>query len=284
MLSVLSVEVDRALLESWRGWIAPRRQPFLVEQGTAGDRDRARDLSPELRDSYTLWKVSEPFDVLWLEEGEFFDLPRAARAELVRAQVRRNRGSVPTVRRWADLLDQASIRSQADGHRFVWWPSLLSVDDRDVLTRIVETGEQHSRHREVEPGTWRRASSVVPAAEALAGTFARSSGPNCFGTVMAAAGVVEVADEWVLAEMFLEWLEAHCRPGGNDDEAGTVLVWSDRAGVPVHAAVTLSDGWALEKPSQCWWTPRTVSSVTDVRRLNRAPGQHLQRYEIRTAR
>ena len=279
MLSVLGVDVDSALLERWRGWIAPDRQPFVVEAGSASTAGAPRP-HPELRDTYRLWKISGPFDLAWLDEDEFMSLPRAERAALVRSQVWRGRGAVPTVRRWGDLLDPVALRSQADGHRFVWWPSLVPVDDHAVVTRVVETGEHASRHREVGVGTWRRCGIVLPGAEGLAGTFAESSGPNCFGTVMAAAGVGAAAEDWVREEAFLAWLAARCRPGGSDEIAGTVLVWSDHEGRPVHAAVTLGDGWGLEKPSQCWWTPRTVLPVGEIRRLNCSPGQRLRRYRI----
>jgi hypothetical protein len=199
----------------------------------------------------------------------------------VRSQVDLGRGAVPVVRRWLDALDATSLKTQADGHRFVWWPSLLPDDPGDVLARIVATGELPSRHRDVTAATWRGCSRVLPRAEELAGTFPRSSGPNCFGTVMAAAGIPDVDDAWLLHEPFLDWLQTRCRPGGGgDDRPGTVLVWFGRGELPVHASVTIGDGWALEKPSQCWSTPRTVLPVRDVLRVNRTPGHRLQRHRI----
>jgi hypothetical protein len=97
---------------------------------------------------------------------------------------------------------------------------------------------------------------------------------------MAAAGVAGAAREWMLQATFLGWLDSACRPGGRDDDAGTVLVWRDSKGVPVHAAVTIGDGWTLEKASQEWWTPRAVRSVGDVIRTSRARGQRLERHRI----
>lgn len=62
---------------------------------------------------------------------------------------------------------------------------------------------------------------MVPAAGHLAGTFAPQSGPDCFGTVMAGAGVPESADVWMLREPFELWLTTATQPGGDDEEPGT---------------------------------------------------------------
>jgi hypothetical protein len=286
MVRVLGVDVDADLLSSWRGWLAPERQPFFSEHGEAAAAvtgDLQRGLSAELRDTFTLWKVKDETSVLWFDEASFVALPRAERAALVRSQVRLGRGAVPVVRRWLDVLDAAALKAQADGHRFVWWPSLLrpGATARDVLVRVIESDGLPSRHRDVANATWRKCSRLLPAARALAGTFPRSSGPNCFGTVMAAAGVEGAADEWMLREPFLGWLDGHCEPGGDDDRPGTVLVWSDCDGTPMHAAVTIGDGWAIEKPSQTWATPRGVLRVRDVVRANRSPAHRLRRHRIR---
>lgn len=85
----------------------------------------------------------------------------------------------------------------------------------------------------------------------------------------------------MLQAPFLEWLAGACRrSGGGDDEPGTVLVWRDGNNLPVHAAVTIGDGWALEKASGEWWTPRAVRSTKDVIRAARAAGQRLERHRI----
>jgi hypothetical protein len=52
---------------------------------------------------------------------------------------------------------------------------------------------------------------------------------------MAAAGVGCAADAWMQQAPFEAWLKAACAPGGEDDEPGTVLVWRNTAGEPVHA-------------------------------------------------
>jgi hypothetical protein len=283
---VLGVDVDEDLLRCWQRWLAPEVQPFFVPSRrswpTGAPALGEGPLSPELRDTYKVWKLDRSLEVLWLDERTFLGMSRSERASLVRSQVRCGRGAVPAVRGWLDVVDPTALRSQADGHRFVWWPSLVASDPEEIVSRTVEADGLPSRHREVTSTTWDECADVLPAARSLAGSFPSSSGANCFGTVMAAAGVEGAADEWMFQGPFLAWLESACRPGGRDDQPGTVLLWRDTEGLPVHAAVTLGDGWALEKASQAWSTPRAVLSVKEVIRTNRSPGQRLERHRIRT--
>jgi hypothetical protein len=104
---------------------------------------------------------------------------------------------VPTVRAWRDVLGP-SISQQADGHRFVWWKSVLRDAAEVVLPRVISEDLGPSRHVEVK--SW--PTEILPRARELAGTFPRGSGPNCFGTVMAAAGVEGAADEWMQRQPF----------------------------------------------------------------------------------
>ncbi|MHB8466580.1 MAG: hypothetical protein ACYDH6_22675 [Acidimicrobiales bacterium] len=282
MLSVLGIAVGDELLWSWVRWLVPDVQPFFVSSLDAwrGVGGAAVEMSAELRDTYRLWNVDRTLDVLWLSEDGFCELPRPDRAALVRAQVANARGSVPTVRRWADMLGRKTLRMQGDGHRFVWWPRLVQPVAAQVLERVVSADRVASRHREVAPRTWQTGAVRVPGARALAGTFPSGSGPNCFGTVMAAAGVADAADQWMLREPFDAWLADSCSPGGFDGQAGTVLVWRNHDGVAVHAAITIGDGWALEKPSQEWSSPRAVVPVRDVIRTTRSPGHRLERHHL----
>lgn len=279
-MRVLNIEVPVDLLARWAGWYAPDSQPFLVDVRLAETVGVAADPAAppaELRDTYELYEA----DVarIWLSEAEFGRLPRPHRAALVRAQRAYGRGIVPSVAAWAPVLGDAA-RAQADGYRFVWWPSLLRGHEARVLTAYVEEGRRPSRHDEVPAPVWATAARTLPGARALAGTFAAASGPNCLGTVMAAAGVAGAATVWMQREPFEEWLAGATVPGGRDDEPGTVLVWRSPDGPVQHAAVTLGGGWALHKPSQGWMSPAKVLTVPDVKRSARQPGRRLHRYAL----
>ena len=276
---MLGIDVDDGTLGRWAGWLAPSAQPFFVESAAGWPSTPGHEkLSPELRDTFRVWRMTGGRERVWLDEHAFGSMPRRDRARLVRMQVDANRGAVPTVRGWADVVDRDEARLQADGHRFVWWPSMLGAAAGAVAVRAVTSdGLLPSRHRDVTRATWLRCAPVLPGARAIAGTFAEGSGPNCFATVMHAAGAEGVPVHWDTVEPFESWLGAACRPGGDDAHAGSVLVWRDGSGQPVHAAVTLGDGWALEKAAQTWWSPREVLAVADVVRTNRVRGQRLER-------
>lgn len=237
-------------------------------------------MTAELLDTYRLWwgvaKGSKP---MWISRAQFSGLSRDTRTSLVREQVTRRRGAVPTVRAWSDLLDPALLRAQAGGHRFVWWPSLLGDVREEILSRIVTRDRLPSRHRELDGDTWRRCEGLLPEAQRLGGTFPTGSNMNCFGAVMAAAGAAcaEVFDD---VAPFDAWLAARCKRGGDADRPGVVLVWRNGDRSPVHAAVSLGGGWALEKPSRDWHAPCAVATVADIMRMSRHPGERLERYTI----
>jgi hypothetical protein len=279
VIRVLGIEVSPALLESWIDWLAPDRQPFYVTARQAAQWELPLDDTEpdrQQRDTYRTYDVDGSLLSAWLDEPTFMALPRKTRAGLVRAQVTHQRASVPTVRAWRDVLGPA-ISQQADGHRFVWWKSVLRGVAEVALPRIVSQDLGPSRHREVD--SW--PTELLPHARELAGTFPDGSGPNCFGTVMAAAGVEGAAEAWMQRQPFDAWLAEHTTRGGRDDVPGTVFVWRDTNRAVQHAAVTLGGGFMLHKPSQSWLSPRKVRTVAEVRRSTRTVGWHLHRHTIR---
>ncbi|TCC25142.1 hypothetical protein [Kribbella speibonae] len=277
MLKVLGIDVTSDLLERWVDWLAPDEQPFFVtrKQATAwklttDDREPSR----EDRDTYRTYAVDpKAARTAWLSQEVYDALPKATRAALVRAQVGYDRGAVPTVRKWSRIVGP-EVRQQADGYRFVWWKSLLREPAR-VLPDVVSEDLGPSRHAEVR--TW---PAALPRVRELAGTFPDGSGPNCFGTVMAACGVDGAESVWMVREPFEEWLANHTERGGKDDVPGTVFVWRDAARLVQHAALTIGDGWMLHKPSQSWMTPRKVRTVAEVKRATRTAGWRLERHKL----
>lgn len=245
-MQILGIDVDARLLDRWREWLLSPEQPFVVPSDVAagaGLRDERERLSFEVTDSFCLY---DPGDraVCWLSRPASRRLP---------AEIRRD---------------------QPARHR---WPSRDRARDVATVARFVEEGRRRSRHADVSETTWRRVAGVLPDARELAGTYPAGSGPNCFGTVMGAAGESSAAVTWMQREPFEQWLATGSRPGGRDSDAGTLLVWRDTCGLVQHAAVTLGDGWALHKPSQGWMSPTKVLAVRDVMFSARARGHHVER-------
>lgn len=281
-MRVLNIDVADALVERWIAWFSPAVQPFLADADLAasvGEHAGDVSLSDEVRDTYCLYGLPSGLQYVWLSEVQFMALPRWRRASLVRAQRTFDRELVPSVKSWVSVVgDQA--REQADGHRFVWWQSLLNGCEEQVLRDYIEDGRRASRHDEVPEEVWSSAARTLPDARRIAGAFARASGPNCFGTVMAAAGVVDADTVWMQREPFERWLSEKTRPNGDDAAPGTVFVWRSPDGLVQHAAVTLGDGWVLHKPSQGWMSPNKVLTVAECKASSREVGRRLERYKI----
>lgn len=284
---VLGIDVPPSLWKSWWSWLAPASQLFVVDKATASKLPSREGLpEPQLGHTFNVWRFgTSDVEMVWLDEEAFAALPRPERAALVRDQFVRRRGAVPSVRLWADLLDPHVLRAQADGYRFVWWPSIATGSTRRaILRRAVEHDQLPSRHREVSATAWKAVAALLPRVRELAGTFAERGEHNCFGTVMAAAGVHDPADTWVEREPIERWLAnatAPTRGADADDLAGTVLVWRNATGEIDHTAVTIGDGWAFEKPSQDWWRPRVVLAADELVRSKRSPGYRLERRSMR---
>ncbi|MDQ2850158.1 MAG: hypothetical protein M3Y49_05370, partial [Actinomycetota bacterium] len=257
-------------------------QPFLVTADLAsglGEQTHGVVLTSELRDTYGLYEHPNHVQVVWLSETQFGDLSRPMRTFLVRAQHTFGRELVPSVRAWDSVVGDPA-HTQADGHRFVWWPSLIAGHEELVLKNFVEEHRRASRHDDVTPGVWRAVNQTLPGAQRLAGTFAHASGLNCFGMVMAAAGGDHADTQGMLREPFEDWLWQNTRPGGGDTEVGTVLVWRSVDGLVQHAAVTLGQGWVLHKPSQGWMSPVKVLTLGQYKASSRVVGHHLERHSL----
>jgi hypothetical protein len=273
---ILGIDVPDDMLALWSGWFAPDPQPFLVEG------DEHVPVSAELRDTFELYGLAaRRLSVRWLQEAEYFAMTRKERSRLLRDQVRFGRALVPTVESVPDA--GSTLREQADGRRFVWWPSLLtSRNRRGVIGRFVAGNRPASRHSEVPHSVWRTAEAVLPGARRIAGVFPLRSGPNCFGAVMAASGQAGANEQWMQREPFEAWLGSAARPTSNRsrEATGVVMVWRDADGRAHHASVSLGSGWALHKPSQGWMSPSTVLRTDALIRSVRVNGLRMQRYVL----
>lgn len=277
-MRVLNIEVPPQLAARWRAWLAPEQQPLFLTAAEAhtfglSTVPRADDaLAPETRDTFTVWAVAPQADqVVWVDRAHWEALPPGLRRALLRAQVSHGRGNVPLGRAYADLWPGLPRG------RLLWTPEHLSPA---VLTRWAERDGLPCQRAQVPGTVWAGAAALLPGARALAGTFPEGSAGNCFGAVMGAAGVPGAAQTWMGREPFEAFLRAQARPGGRDDQPGTVLVWRSAGGLVQHAAVTLGGGWALHKPAQTWWTPRVVLPVVALKHYSRSRGQRLERWRL----
>ena len=311
--TVLGIRVTDAQLARWRNWAMPEVQPFLLtaeEVRSVRRVARSRRLTPELRDTFQLYAV--PGTGVYAIEGETaradadgVDAPSVPGASGASADSEASTGSegsgastdsetsagpeasverttlVWLDKRGARLLSAEALTAQPTKHR---WPGKHPERSRDRDTartiRWMEDGWPDSRHGEVSEATWRRARAILPDARRIAGRFPARSGPNCFGTVMGAAGVDGAASTWMEREPFERWLREATIAGGNDDNPGTVLVWRGTDGAVEHAAITIGDGWLLNKPAQTWSTPVAVLSVREGINASRAPGRRLERHTL----
>lgn len=176
-----------------------------------------------------------------------------------------------------ETRDSFRVWSPANrGKKVVWYDAMTAAraglpfrtaTDDDVIAFVEGEGIRHHPHQH---------------APRFAGTFPSGSGPNCFGAVMGAGGVERAEQEWMQQEPFEKWLSAHRRPGGADTDEGTVLMWRSAVdGLPFHAAISLGDGFAFEKPSQCWWAPWYVAPVNEIKRATRMTGIRLERWRLK---
>lgn len=294
--TVLGIRVTDAQLARWRGWVMPPVQPFLLtgEEARSVRRvARSRRLTPELSDTFQLYAV--PGTDVYAAEPSEVESSGVAVAHHVAPRANENsRIGAPGMddepqgtsliwldRRGARLLSPQTLAAQPTKHR---WPGKHPERsrERDIMRTIrwIEDGLPASQHGEVSEATWRRARAILPEARRIAGRFPARSGPNCFGTVMGAAGVEGAANTRMQRESFERWLHDATITGGNDDNPGTVFVWRGADGAVEHAAITLGDGWLLNKPAQTWSTPAMVLPVRDGINASRAPGRRLERHTI----
>lgn len=228
----------------------PAEQPFIVPRELAvacGWHIDPSGLSAELRDSFELYGLHETETIAWFDRAQARTLPAVIR------------------------------KRQPARHR---WPTANTLRDQARVAGYVAAGRRPSRHAEVPARHWEAIHHILPGARGLVGRFPAGSGPNCFGTVMAAVGVKEAGEQWLQIAAFEEWLRAAASPGGAEQDPGVLLIWRDTAGTPTHAAVTLGGGWLLHKPSQGWMSPTKVLTVTEGKYSARQRDRRLTRYRL----
>jgi hypothetical protein len=273
--AALGIDVPPDLLDRWRTWFAPHLQPFNTTHlgRDAAGLGRPAEPTLSLRDTFHVYGDG---NWTWLEEPEFTALDLGTKRALLRDRAATGRVS--------QLLDEdrAIAKTVAVDSRIVWWPDTLRRAGDQPLLDYVENGLPPSRHQEVTRATWSTGSHLLPLAGDLAGRLPASSGPNCFSAVLAAAGAGPASD-WTHREPFEQWLarRTHLVHGTHRDHLpGVVLTWRNHDGLAEHAAVTIGEGYALNKPSQGWFSPYLVWTVKETIAFSRYRGAVLSRYLI----
>lgn len=245
----------------WRGWFAPPVQPFPVHllrpDVAAAIPDQRAEPTAEWVDTFFMYTGTWT----WLDEPGFLALTPGSRRSLLAARRKSTRPK-----------KVISV-----------WPSELDAVGDQLMFHWISSGVRPSQHGSVSARVWDRADRLVPGARRLAGTFATSgSGPNCFGTVMAAAGE-PVENQQIPPLAFRTWLHSHTEPiegTQHDADPGVVFVWTEH-GELAHATVTIGAGWMLTKPSQSWSSPRMIWNVRDAVNSWRYPDTRLSRHRLR---
>ena len=187
---VLGIPVSSRILRRWREWFAPETQPFrtdlLSSEVAAAVPDNPSEPTEEWRDTFFMYGGTWT----WLDEDAFLTLRPSHRRALLAVRRRTVRPKSMPV-----------------------WPSKLAAAGEELMLYWIASGVRPSRHQAVPPEVWNHAAHLLPEARELAGSFAfTGSGPNCFGTVMAASGVPDVENIRVGREPFQTWLNRHTEP------------------------------------------------------------------------
>ncbi|GAA5502336.1 hypothetical protein Dxin01_02080 [Deinococcus xinjiangensis] len=278
-VQLLNIPVSPDLLLRWRGYLAPNQHHFFLTAAEAQALELPTQpcdsvmLTPEQRDTYTTWQIPQEADQIgMLSTTEFDALSSNIQRQMLALQVKHKRGNVPLGRHFRDFLPDLPAG------RFLWRPEYITPE---VLSRIIAKGQRPCQRQQVPQAVWDAAAPVLPRVRDLAGTWPQGSAGNCFGAVMGAAGVVGAEHEWMQREPFEAFLTERTKKGGQDADAGTILLWRSADGLVQHAAVTLGGGWAFEKASQTWMTPRTVLPTRELIAANRTEGWRLTRHTLR---
>lgn len=297
-MQVLGCRVSDAVIASWEMRLVLEREPIFVTPSasrwlpagtiklTGVELGQNFALAPlDLWDTYGFYTMDRKgLEVAFLTPAEFWELPEAGRQELMALQAERGRGQIYTdswLRKLEISLPSAGRDrfAQPDGSRFAlrhdaWW-ALTPAERRRWLHQFVSQDRISCLSGDLDEDGWARLTEQHgPQIRLLAGTFAPHSGPNCLGTVLAAATrsphlALSIAGHWLHPEVFLRGLaergyQATDLPAEADAmPAGAVINFVDESGRVQHAAYYLGDGLVLNKDAQSWFTPRQILRLPD---------------------
>lgn len=299
MHRLLGCQVSEEQFTRWEKLLVSDLAPFFFSEGiqlpdeslilsrkafSAAGFDRA------FVDSYATYRVSsEARWVVMLTSAQFDALPVGTQQQLLAEQCRHKRGQVYAWEQVEKFLQEyvEEVESRCvtvSGSRYLVldtkiWGHLTRDVQRQWLTDYIKADTPSDCLSSAYAS-----SGNNHMVQRLAGTFADSSGPNCFSTTLAAITQDEItgdtiANFWLHQEPFFQGLARRGYTLRSDlsvsapDLRDAVLIWNDAQGQAQHACYLVENGLVLNKNSQAWFAPiqlLQLQTVLDVWREEEA--------------
>ena len=238
---------------------------------------------------YNLWNMDFPelSVVVLLSKQQFLHLDARIRAHLLEHQVQCGRGHI-YLRDWfSEFVESPKGLFTFEGREYYsltsedWWDFNDSSRKQWFLKWMKEWRKEQATGVLDFPNDHKTV--PYPFIREYAGTFADTSGPNCFaaaiGTAVAAANPDHQSNgnvlihQWMHPEPFFRLLQAigydKTLEVRNSNEfrhllPADVLVWESKEGVAIHAAFAVSNDLMFQKQGQGWECPWQVLRLNDV--------------------
>jgi hypothetical protein len=276
--TLLGCEVDDATLEAWVKHLVFAQEPIflsnelrqkLPESVNVISRDEfnRREDPLEFDDAYLTYSVGVTPFVALLEPAAFRNLEPALQLEIMILQAELGRGQIYSLEFAQKILGSEFSKLEPDvfadrvAIRFDAWWSLSRTVRHNWLEAVVSEDSLHSLT--LEPIT-------NPIVQALANSFATSSGPNCFATALASVtnDLVEaraISLLWLHQEPFFAGLQSRgYSVAAKESDTGDVIVWFDSSNLAQHACSVIAPGLVLNKDAQRWSAPRQILKLESV--------------------
>jgi len=288
--SLLGCQVSEDQFASWEKLLVPEVAPYFYVADIDLPADSlilsrktfsAAGFDLAFRDTYTTYAVSHDAGwVVLLTSAQFDALPLLTQQALLAAQCQHKRGQVYPWEQVEKFLSPFSVEIEPrcvtiSGSRYVvldtkiW--ALLTPDVRrqwliDYIQSDTPTVCLSSEYA---------SRCTNPIVRQLAGTFAATSGANCFSTTLACvthdqATARTIANFWLHQEPFFQGLARRGYQLRTDlsvstpDLSDAVLIWQDANGQAQHACYLAEHGFVLNKNSQAWYSPRQLLRLPTV--------------------
>lgn len=293
---IIGCRVETLLLEAWLRQIVFEREPiFLTDAALEWPEPGmptltraefgafSQSLGLSFNDAYRTYSVArQATRTICVTPQEFRTVPLSLRSSLMQLQAHLGRGQIYTLEFAAralesfpdalGVLEVDAFETDGGPHfalRYDAWWAIPEPARHAWLEHFVSEGRPTCLSADLSSTEL----SSITASHALIvseliGSFAATSGPNCFATTLAAATndlarARSISGEWVLEETFLSGLtERGYRPRAPLEDAppdsGDVLVWFDADHRARHTCYALRPKMVLNKDGQAWYNPRQL--------------------------